>query len=619
LQAQTDVMMRQRSPWRLLGSFLGSMRLAVSLLVLLAIASIIGTILSQQQPYSNYAVQFGPFWFAVFRTLGLYDVYRTAWYTGIVAFLVLSTATCVTRNTPRMLRDIREFPLRQRENALRAQPHVLEMVSAQDRDALTERLATLLRASGFRPRLLEEGDSQYLAARKGKYHRLGYFLTHIAIIVICAAALYNADIPVKWAELTGSLRPATDFDLPLSKIPASAFMPVHNPAYRGIITLPEGQTADAVFELAGNGYLVQPLPFRIHLKAFHIQYYSTGMPKDFVSDVVLYSPQGKVLKEGAIRVNHPMSYDGVDIYQSSFSDGGSLLTMRSYLLGAADGHSGELQGRVGQTLKAGNSGYSVQLKNFDLYNIVPRSAVGEPRDPRHPTVNLGPSFTYVVHDPQGGGAEMKTYMQPITRDGQGFFVQGYRRSLGDAYQYVYIPTGPAGSIHLFMAYLAALQQAAKEGANASPALFSAVFDRVAARAAPEWTAAQKERFVEASLQTLASLHDYPVPFVLTLSQFDHRWAAGLQVTKWPGTTLIYWGCVALVLGIFILFYLPQQKVWAQIQRRADGSSKLLLGAGTDRNRLDFARQFAGWRAALEAAGAQPISARETHEEVHHGP
>ncbi|MBW9249440.1 MAG: hypothetical protein GJU72_10295, partial [Acidithiobacillus ferriphilus] len=44
-------------------NFLGSMRLAVSLLVLLAIASVIGTILNQQQPYEDYALKFGPFWF----------------------------------------------------------------------------------------------------------------------------------------------------------------------------------------------------------------------------------------------------------------------------------------------------------------------------------------------------------------------------------------------------------------------------------------------------------------------------------------------------------------------------------------------------------------------------
>ncbi|MDA8154769.1 MAG: cytochrome c biogenesis protein ResB, partial [Acidithiobacillus sp.] len=105
---QISVGVVNHSRARLAVNFLGSMRLAVNLLVLLAIASIIGTVLNQQQPYQNYILKFGPFWFDVFRDLGLYNVYRTNWYLAIVGFLVLSTTTCLIRNTPRMLREMRE-------------------------------------------------------------------------------------------------------------------------------------------------------------------------------------------------------------------------------------------------------------------------------------------------------------------------------------------------------------------------------------------------------------------------------------------------------------------------------------------------------------------------------
>ena len=603
MQAHVDGLAWQQPRWRLLVQFLGSMRLAVSLLVLLAIASVIGTILSQQQPYQNYAMQFGPFWFSVYRELGLYNVYRTLWYTAIVAFLVLSTATCVTRNSPRMLREMREFPIRQRDTVILGQDHWVRMATALPMAQAQERILQVLRAAGYKPRVEQKDGDMAIAARKGRYHRLGYFLTHIAIVVICAAALYNADVPVKWAEWQGTLKPEQNFDLPLSKIPRTAWMSQNNPAYRGIITLPEGQTANAVFELAGNGYLVQPLPFRIHLQSFHISYYSTGMPKDFTSRVVLYSPQGKVLKTGDVRVNHPMSYDGVYIYQSSFSDGGSLLHMKTYLLGASGAAPGELSGRVGQTLHAGNSGYAVDLKNFNLYNIVPKAAVGEKATPDHPTLNLGPSFTYIIHNPNGQAAEFKTYMTPMRRGGQGFFVQGYREALGDAYRYIYIPTGPNGSIGLFMDYLAALQSAARAGANASQAIFTETFQQVVARHAPGMSTTDQSRFLQAGMQTLVQLHDYPMPFILSLSSFDHRWAAGLQVTKWPGTIVIYWGCVALVLGIFILFYIPQKRIWLRLRPRGQESEgvELLLGASADRNRLDFTKEFKRWTGTLEQA------------------
>lgn len=56
--------------------FLGSMDLAITLLLTLAVASIIGTVLQQNQAYTDYVIKFGPFWFQVFESLGLYDVYR---------------------------------------------------------------------------------------------------------------------------------------------------------------------------------------------------------------------------------------------------------------------------------------------------------------------------------------------------------------------------------------------------------------------------------------------------------------------------------------------------------------------------------------------------------------
>jgi len=76
------------------------MRFAISLLVIIGIASIIGTVLVQNQPYTNYIIKFGQFWFDFFEMLGLYDVYHSAWFLIILLFLVISTSLCVYRNSP---------------------------------------------------------------------------------------------------------------------------------------------------------------------------------------------------------------------------------------------------------------------------------------------------------------------------------------------------------------------------------------------------------------------------------------------------------------------------------------------------------------------------------------
>ena len=77
------------------------MNFAITLLVGLAIASVAGTILKQNQPNQDYLIKFGPFWHEVYRSLGLYDVYSCAWFLAVLGFLVISTSVCVWLNAPR--------------------------------------------------------------------------------------------------------------------------------------------------------------------------------------------------------------------------------------------------------------------------------------------------------------------------------------------------------------------------------------------------------------------------------------------------------------------------------------------------------------------------------------
>lgn len=109
---------RRTLGWVLL-EFLGSMNLAITLLVVVAIASIIGTVLQQNQPYPDYVLKFGPFWFETFDRLGLYDVYGAVWFIAILGFLVLSTSVCLYRQVPGMAREMVRFRTQVRLESLR--------------------------------------------------------------------------------------------------------------------------------------------------------------------------------------------------------------------------------------------------------------------------------------------------------------------------------------------------------------------------------------------------------------------------------------------------------------------------------------------------------------------
>jgi cytochrome c biogenesis protein len=66
--------------WRALVELLSSMRFAISLLTVICIASVIGTVLKQHEPLPNYVNQFGPFWAEVFAAFSLYSVYSAWWF-----------------------------------------------------------------------------------------------------------------------------------------------------------------------------------------------------------------------------------------------------------------------------------------------------------------------------------------------------------------------------------------------------------------------------------------------------------------------------------------------------------------------------------------------------------
>src|SRR5689334_16305336 len=89
--------------WRDAVELVSSMRFSISLLTTICIASVVGTVVRQHEPYNNYVNQFGPFWADVFGATGLYTVYSTWWFLLILGFLVVSTSLCIVRNAPKVL------------------------------------------------------------------------------------------------------------------------------------------------------------------------------------------------------------------------------------------------------------------------------------------------------------------------------------------------------------------------------------------------------------------------------------------------------------------------------------------------------------------------------------
>lgn len=474
------------------------MRFAVSLLMFICVASVIGTVLMQNQPASAYFDQFGPFWYAVFDKFSIWHVYNSWWFLIIMGFLVVSTTLCVIRNTPRFIKDARSFREHVRGSSLRSFHHRVE---AKVEDAPAEALGRLqpwLRKNGYAWKLREDGESIMLAAKKGSANRLGYIFAHVAIVVICVGGLLDSELPVRLQVWLFDKKPITE-NMLISQVPDSGRLSLNNPSFRANMLVPEGATGANGLISVGEGVLVQPLPFSLRLKDFVVDYYSTGMPSSFRSVVEVIDPDTGERFERNIEVNEPLRYKGVTVYQSSFDDGGSTLKLKGYPLEGAANRPFEVSGVVGSRSEISvNTGgretpLAVEFTALRVINVEDLSG-GEPPQPKavidhvasvsgsaaaannEHLRNVGPSVQYRIIGADGQAYEYTNYMLPVELDGSRVILAGIRESEAVPFRYVRIPVGDDDTVEEFMSLRAALEE---------PAVVSVAAQRFAEKNATE--------------------------------------------------------------------------------------------------------------------------------------
>lgn len=461
---------------------LSSMRFAISLLTIICIASVIGTVLKQQEPMNNYVNQFGPFWSEVFAKLSLYAVYSAWWFLLILAFLVVSTTLCIARNTPKILTDLKAYKENIREQSLKAFGHRAEATLNGDARAQAERVGQSLVESGWKVKLQQRetagGEGWMVAAKAGTANKLGYLAAHSAIVLICIGGLLDGDLIVRAQMLFNGKSVFSGGGL-ISDVPEQHRLPLSNPTFRGNLLVTEGSNAHVAILSQPTGVLLQELPFTVELKKFVVEYYSTGMPKLFASDIVLQNKATGETREARVMVNHPVKFMGVEIFQSSFDDGGSTLQVKALPMGA-DTRPFQLEGVVGgsSSLTNGSDKMTIEFTGLRVINVENFAGGTESGtdvravDLRHsiesrlgaanktPTEkhlrNIGPSFSYKLRDSAGQATEFNNYMLPVDIDGHRMFLLGKRDSTGTPFRYLRIPADDTDSLDGWFRLRAAL-------------------------------------------------------------------------------------------------------------------------------------------------------------------
>ncbi|MDV3002386.1 MAG: Cytochrome c biogenesis protein CcsB [Chroococcopsis gigantea SAG 12.99] len=272
-----------RRSFRKLIQIVADLRLAIALLLIIAIVSVSGTIIEQGESLSFYQANypenpalFGFLSWKVILGLGLNHVYSTSWYLSLLVLFGTSLTACTFT---------RQFPALKAANSWKfyhksRQFQKLALGAELDRGSI-DSINSLLEKKGYK--VFQDNNTLY--ARKGIVGKIGPIVVHASMLLILGGAI--------WGVLTGFFAQ--------EMIASGDSFQVRNVIEAG--PLAAGQI---------------PKDWGVKVNRFWIDYTADGNINQFYSDLSVIDNKGKELDRKTIFVNQPLHHKGVTFYQTSW-------------------------------------------------------------------------------------------------------------------------------------------------------------------------------------------------------------------------------------------------------------------------------------------------------------
>lgn len=279
---------------------LTSMRTALVLLLLLAIAAIPGSIFPQRTADPNGVIEFqskNPDLYPVLNGMQLFDVYSSAWFSAIYILLFISLIGCVIPRTKHHWKALKARPPRTPARLSRLDDHtetVRALAQGADAEAsavhIVDLAETQLRKAGYRVERYDARGVPSVSAERGYARETGNLVFHGALVGVLLAV-----------GIGGGL------------------------TYTGQTVIVEG---DSFVNSLGLGYTsfnpgrfvdAEALsPYSLTLDRFDVSYVPVGesgqgMAGDFAAHLTTREP-GHDAQDQTIRVNHPLEMAGDRVY-----------------------------------------------------------------------------------------------------------------------------------------------------------------------------------------------------------------------------------------------------------------------------------------------------------------
>jgi cytochrome c biogenesis protein len=257
-----------------------SMKLTLALLIILAVTSIFGTLIPQQQEAIRFAQGLSPGQLRFFELLGLFDLYHSLWFRAIIGLLALNLIICSVNRLPTTLKLFQSPPRPDRSKPFEDLPPERSFLVEEGVKDAGNRVADFLRKQYRQIAIKSTPEMNYLYAERGRYSYFGVYLVHFSVLLIL-----------------------------LGGIIGSVF------GFNAYVNILEGDTVDSI--VIRKDMTSMKLGFSVLCEKFSVEYYDNGSPKEFRSELGFFI-DGKLAQKSSLLMNQPVTFRGITFYQSSY-------------------------------------------------------------------------------------------------------------------------------------------------------------------------------------------------------------------------------------------------------------------------------------------------------------
>jgi len=265
-----DSMLAGKSWW----TILRSMKMGLYLVLTIAAASIVGTLVPQHPD--------GPgSWVEKYLQLG--DLYHSWWYITLLGILTLNILACsFYRFKTILLNKNRVQPLLESRQIEKLNPNV-SFTLAGSNDEIKNRINDLLVRLGLDVWSDSANGKYRIGAQHGRFAVWGSIITHLSFIVIMVGILIGVIF-----------------------------------GYQGTMDIPVGDTVNLT-DMVGvdKGHVKND--FQVRIDGFWIEPYPNGSPAGYYSRMTILE-NDKSVQTATIGVNDPLNYQGTKFYQARYGE-----------------------------------------------------------------------------------------------------------------------------------------------------------------------------------------------------------------------------------------------------------------------------------------------------------